>query len=426
MRAFLFTVLIAGCGGSSETPVDATIVPDVATSGSCTPSGSTGPVTVDGPSSESAIQVTFITHSPTGAVVAQSAVMGADATATLDVPACGMVSVVEVDGGGITHVVTWTEVQPGDHLIHTNRAQPTTQRDVTVQVPALAGATEYQLLATCSPNHLEFTSTPDPGTVTMTPKCSSSAVSISVTAKTPTSSQLAIMTTPLATTGPTTVTIPSYPTPAVSTLTAHDLGAADLVAYSTYARQRGNLLSLARATAVPSAGSATATAPLFEGAGGYDVEVDTMAATGTRHSLVIRSVAAVPSAVELTAAELLPAVTATLDASGPSITWDSTAHGAAALLAIRAGHNKWELIAPGVGATVTFPQLPAGLWPAGALQFTGVAMFESADATTYHANNLATLLMDFPAEGHQVRYSVFDGDSTSSARMQHRIERWRR
>jgi hypothetical protein len=45
--------------------------------------------------------------------------------------------------------------------------------------------------------------------------------------------------------------------------------------------------------------------------------------------------------------------------------------------------------------------------------------------TTYHANNLAALLMDFPAEGHQVRYSVLDG-GTSSPRMQHQIARWRR
>jgi hypothetical protein len=425
MRAFLFTVLIAGCGGSSETPVDGTIVPDVAPIGSCTPSGSTAPVTVDGPSSDSAIQVTFITHSAAGAVIAQSSVMGADATATLAVPACGMVSVVEVDGAGSTHVVTWTEVQPGDHLIHTSHAQPATQRDVTVQVPALAGATEYQLLATCSPNHLELTSTSNPGAVMMTPECTGSAVSISVTAKTATSSQLAIMTTPLAASGPTTVTIPGYSTPATSTLSAHDLGAAELVAYSTYARQSDNLLALDRGTAVPTAGAATATAPLFAGAGGYDVEVDTTAGSGTQRSLVIRSVAAVPASVEITPADLLPAVTATLDANTPSITWDSTAHGAAALLAMRAGNNEWDLIAPGVAGTVTFPQLPTGLWPTGTLQLTGAAVFESADATTYHANNLATLLMNFPAEGHQVRYSVLDGE-TASARMQHRIARWRR
>src|SRR6185312_3514669 len=186
----------------------------------CTPNGTTGKVTVDGPSASSGdvtpLQVTFVVHDQTGAVVSRSAVMGADATVMLDVPSCGMVTVVDT-GSGDPRAVTWMGVQPGDHLLHLNRFPPSTPHAVSVQLAAATGATEYQVLATCSPNHVSFSSSATATTLTLNPQCTGTSVSVLVTTTAPTGSQMALVTVPLAASGTTNVAISGYQTPATST-----------------------------------------------------------------------------------------------------------------------------------------------------------------------------------------------------------------
>jgi len=404
---------IAGCGDDGNSTPDAPHAIDAPADSpsntGCTPSGATGKVTVDGPSSTDPIQVTFVVHDPSGAVVSRSAVMGADATAMLDVPACGMVTVVDT-GGSEPNAVTWMGVQPGDHLLHLNRLPPATAHTVSVQLAAATGATEYQVLATCSPNHESFTSSPTATTVTLDPQCTGSSVSILVTTTAPTGAQMSLTTVPLAATGTTNVTITGYQTPATSTVTAHDLGAFTDATYLTTLQQDGNEIYLGEANMAITNGAVTIPAPMLAGAGGIQLELANAPAGMNFHAVtLLRGEAAIPSTLDITAVDLLPEVDGTVDTNTrPTVTWSTASPitGALALVEIKMGSAQWNVIAPPTPGAVHFPELPADLWTATAPTLQGIAEFESADVTTYAANNLATLLLTFPAAGKQVRFST--------------------
>lgn len=436
MRKPYLLVLLAACGNDAKTTTDAAKMIDtkpidapVATN--CTPSGATGKVTVDGPSASSTntnpLQVTFVVQDPGGAVVSRSAVMGADATAMLDVPACGMVTVVDT-GGSETHAVTWMAVQPGDHLLHLNRFPAATAHTVSVQLAAATGATNYQVLATCSPNHVSFTSSTTAATVTLDPECTNTSVSVFVTTTAPTGSQVALVTVPLAASGTTNVTIPSYQTPATSTVTARDLGAATDAVYVTTLQQSGNQISLGSANKPVTNGAATLPAPMLAGAGGIQLELVNAPSGMTAHAgLILRGVAAIPSALDVTAADFLADVDGSVDTNArPTVTWSTAAPiaGALALFEVHSGPAQWNVIAPAIPGAVHFPELPTDLWPAATPVLFGVADFESADVTTYAANNLATLLLTFPAAGKQVRVATQQPPSSARVTSTARAPRW--
>lgn len=421
MRKLSLLALLAACGNDAKTTTDAaktidTKEIDAAASATCTPTGATGKVTVDGPSSDTPIQVTFVVHDPTGAVLSRSAVMGADATAMLDVPSCGMVTVVDT-GGTEPHAVTWMGVQPGDHLLHLNHFAPSTTHAVSIQLAAATGATDYQVLATCSPNHLSGTSSTTATTVTLNPKCTGTSVSVLVTTTAPTGSQMALVTVPLAANGTTNVTIAGYQTPATSTLMAHALGAFTAATYATTVVDSGNRVSLGQANAAVTNGAVTIPAPLLAGAGEIQVQLTSApAAMNTHATLLLRGVPAIPQAVDVTGADFLPEVDATIDTSTrPTVTWSTTAPiaGAIALFEVHMGTAQWSVLAPPTPGAVKFPELPADLWPATTPALLGMFDAESADVTTYAANNLATLLLALPAAGHQVRLSTQQMASTA-------------
>jgi hypothetical protein len=433
MRTLCLLSLLAACGGDdSNSNIDAAHAIDAkpidgAVTTNCTPSGSTGQVTVDGPSSTDPIQVTFVVQDPSGAVVSRSAVMGADATAMLDVPACGMVTVVDT-GGSEAHAVTWMAVQPGDHLLHLNRLPTATPHALSVQLAAATGATEYQVLATCSPNHLSFTSSATATTVMLNPECTNASVSVLVTTIAPMGSQVSLMTVPLATSGTTNVAISGYQTPATSTLTAHSLGAFTDATYVTMLQQSGNQVSLGEASQPLANGAATVLAPMLAGAGGIEVElVSSVSGMPVHAEMVLRGEAAIPTSLDVTPADFLPTVDGSADTNArPTVTWSTSAPiaGALALVEVHSGTAQWNVITPPTPGGVHFPELPADLWPAATPSLQGVAVFESADVTTYAANNLATLLLTFPAAGKQVRLTTVQAASSARLTSTARAPRW--
>lgn len=430
MRKLLLLALVAACGSDAKTSPDAHSIDskpiDAPTASSCTPTGATGKVTVDGPSSDTPIQVTFVVHDPSGAVVSRSAVMGADATAMLDVPSCGMVTVVDT-GGSEPHAVTWMGVQPGDHLLHLNRFPPSTAHVVSVQLAAATGATNYQVLATCSPNHLSFTSSTTATTVTLNPKCTGTSVSVFVTTTAPSGAQMALMTVPLAANGTTNVAIAGYQTPATSTVNAHDLGAFASAVYALSVSDSGNTVPLGNANGTVANGAATLSAPMLAGAGSIQLQL-TSAPSGmnTHSTTILRGVAAIPQAVDVTGVDFLPEVDGTIDTNTrPTVTWSTASPiaGAIALFEVHMGTAQWNVLAPPTPGAVKFPELPADLWTPATPALLGVADFESADVTSYAANNLATLLLVRPAAGHQVRLSTQQMGSTARVTPTARVPR---
>ena len=421
MRKLSLLALLAACGSDAKTTPDAAKAIDAKpidgpTAVNCTPTGATGKVTVDGPSSDTPIQVTFVVHDASGAVVSRSAVMGADASPMLDVPSCGMVTVVDT-GGTEPHAVTWMGVQPGDHLLHLNHVAPSTAHAVSVQFAAVTGATAYQVLATCSPNHLTGTSSTTATTVTLSPKCTDSSVSVLVTATTPTGSKMSLVTVPLAANGTTNIAITDYQTPSTSTFMAHDLTAFAAASYATTVIDGGNLVSLGNANGTITNGAVSLAAPLLPGAGEIQLQLVKAPSGMTSHAtLLLRGVASIPNAVDLAASDFLPDVDGTIDTNTrPTITWSTASPiaGAIALFEIHMGTAQWNVLAPPTPGAVKFPELPADLWPASTPELLGVFDFESADATSYAANNLATLLLVPPAARHQVRVSTQQMGSTA-------------
>jgi len=133
-------------------------------------------------------------------------------------------------------------------------------------------------------------------------------------------------------------------------------------------------------------------------------------------ALILRGVAALPTTLDLSAADFLPEVDGSVDANTrPTVTWSTAAPiaGALALFEVRMGIAQWNLIAPAVPGAVRYPDLPADLWTAATPILFGVADFESPDVTSYAANNLATLLFTLPAAGHQVRISTQQAGSSA-------------
>lgn len=425
-------MLLAACGGSNpqQTPdagVRDTALPDTTVPGealfACTPSGSVGAVIVDGPTSSAPIDVIFLVHDRAGAVVSTSGLMGSDATAVLDVPACGMVTTVDADSFGI-RIFTWVNVQRGDHLVHINRSMPALAHDLAVQLPALATATDYDVIATCSPSHTTYASRSSAGTVMLSLQCSNSMVSIVATAKTPTSSPLAVITVPLAASGTTTIVVPGYATPPASTAAFDGFTELTTASFATFTTPSGNALLVGSPdSGAFVAGGLTLHGAVVTGAGGVEMRVDTIV-TGapTHHSLLARGEAAIPSTVDFSPADILPEITATLSTSGrPTVTWSTAApvQGAATLFEIHpaAGSQyEWDLVAPATPGAVPFPDLPASLWASTAPVLTGASIFESSTLTTYNANNLSTILERFPAPGTQIRFATQEQSSSALTR----------
>jgi hypothetical protein len=308
-----------------------------------------------------------------------------------------------------------------------NRVPPLVTRDLSVQLPALANATDYEVRASCSPNSTTSSSTSSPGTLTLSPHCSSSSVTIVASATTPSATSLAAMTVPLAASGTTSIVVSGYAPPAPSTATLHGFTTFTKAFYATFTAPSGNVLLVGDPSLQSlTSGAATLQGAVVAGAGGVELDLEDVVTGAPSHSsLVLRGVAALPSAIDFGPTDILPAITATLSTAGrPTVTWSTAApvQGAAAVFELHpaaGSDDMWSLVVPPTPGTVPFPDLPANVWTSTAPVLASADLYESAAVTTYNANNLMTVLEHFPAAGEQIRASSQDAPSSTS---RHRLK----
>lgn len=146
----LLVMMLVGCGVESGSSPDArsadaantadAMEPDAAPA--CMPSGAPGLVTVEAGVPGEATHEIFV-HDPDGAVLSQAAV-DASGIVTVEVPSCGMVTlVVQPEFSSRDYYVTWVHVQPGDRIVAPRRPR-WEQVEFQVEFAAYPGATSYQ------------------------------------------------------------------------------------------------------------------------------------------------------------------------------------------------------------------------------------------------------------------------------------------
>lgn len=431
MRAWLLFAAVAACHHASSDatpdtppppPIDST--PDATVDSlACTPTtNATGQVTVDGPSGSASLAVTFIVHDPTGAIITRSNPAGPDTTVMLDVPSCGMVTTSAQAPGGRRQIMTWTNVQPGDHLVSLERASPTVARDVAIALGGFFQATEYDVVSSCAPNHYTFSSLQDTTEVDFAAQCTANPATITVVAvaKAPTASGYAVTSMPIAATGTTTITMPPLDPATPSTLTLYHASKFTTARYVTYASPAGNPVPIGDVMATVSGDTVmVANAPTLQGHGAIEID----AGDATRRTQLFRALPTLPTSIELDGNELLALVSGTVDAATtrPTVVWstDAPAQADQALVEIQQGSNngaiEWDVALPPVAGSIHFPDMPADLWPATTAKLTGVAVFESSAITTFNAGNIRSLFFDFPPPGTDARVTTLSNSSAFRA-----------
>jgi hypothetical protein len=431
--AIAWVALLVGCGDSPSVGPDAgepdggggmDAGPDApGDTLACTPTGGSGDVIVDGPSGAATLELVFLAHDAAGAVIDRSAVMGSDASATLAVPSCGMVTIFERDPAAesSTRATTWANVQPGDRLVHPGRRPALAERDVQVELATLAGATRYQITMACSIFSTSIAFDPMPGTVSMTPRCPADAQSVTVlaTATTPAGTSAALVASaPLAATGTTVVTPPAYApvqgvVASVRGAGAFAGGTAALGALAVVA-ERVVLVGFAT-SAVGGPEATVGPVPVLAGRGVLQVEVIGPSGQTPRRGIrLLRGLAAAEAAIDVDlAGDGPPTATGTVDAATtrPTVTWGVdrplTADVASISLDQDAGESgtiRWRMFAPARPGTVRFPELPPDLLPAATPRLTSLGLIDASELSSYDEarTRVRELFVQPPAPGAQL------------------------
>jgi len=357
--------------------------------------------------------------------------MASDATVSLDVPSCGMVSVYSKPTGLTPTVMTWTNVQPGDHLISLDRIDANVTHDVTVVLPAETGATGYAFYAACSPTRVTFASTTDPGPDAITAHCAPSATSITVIATpkgTTTPAPMSFATVPFAASGTTTVTLAAYQQRPATTITAHGVtGYAN--AFLGAIASTTEVMVLENGGIVKITGSdASFVTGTIPGAGAVDIEL--VSESSAKSARLVRTLASFPSTVDVDASEMLPVPTGTIDAATtrPAITWAAASSTAATAtfevdIGALGSRVEWDVVAPPVPGSFQLPEMPADLVAPGAPFLRAVGLLDMTGFTAYHAGDITAMFEQIPAVGGQSRFSSSDNGSPPTKPS---FERWRR
>jgi hypothetical protein len=395
-RCAWLVVAVAGCGDDPKSSLDASITHDAeahadarsvdsaidapADTLACTSNGTTGPVIVDGPSIDlgTSVGVTVLAHDASGAVIHRSSLLAADATYTLDVPSCGMVTVHQIEQPQQNvRIVTWTGVQPGDHLVDPRRAPATSEHTVDVTVSAVTGATQYYLAVACPGGRGSYGFV-SMGLTTRTINCPVGATTISVLARAEgasTTSFAVIDNVTLAANGSTAVTLNAWQ-PAAGSVTASING------LTSFASGYGVVTTLRAAVAdrlpsydytfetLPSGNFTFQPVSVMSGAGDVVVQLESASSATPRRSLVHRaSFTAFPTTLALSVGvDTLPLLSASIGSNAlrPMIVWSAAgalqADGFAAEVRYRSS-TQWLLSAPAVPGSVLFPVLPTDLEP---------------------------------------------------------------
>ena len=372
---WLLWVACIACGddGSSVRP-DAPQASDAPTD-SGADCEAAAPVTVTGPTYDPdtvTFTASLVSHDASGAMCGtKEAAAGSEASTTIDVPPGGMVTMVLVDGGDEHHLFTWTEVQPGDELVFPS-LQPggltPKMVDVEVTVPPRAGVTTFDVYVQCEHGGGGLSQPAPAGVFTRTVECMSSATAVTamVAAEDNGVTQYAVSEiTPIAATGPTSLTLGSWTPAASPTVTVHgtagfDRAFASYVPGPTPEYHSVSMLSFENVSSDP----VTVGPRDVPSTWGNQIVVGITQTAEPAHTLQLALDQTTPMAVDLTTAtDFLPLVSGELTAAlpRPSITWSTDGPATADAVYLNAG--TWLLVTRAEPGTVRFPEVPADLLP---------------------------------------------------------------
>ncbi|MEO8702730.1 MAG: hypothetical protein ABI867_21985 [Kofleriaceae bacterium] len=393
MRVMVMIVMV-GCGSSDATAPDATTLdtspPDAPMELPCTPTH--GDVIVDGPTAQASV-ITVLVHDSAGTVLSRSEPLGSDATVTVDVPSCGMVTIVDHNPVDRDMLLTWVGVQPGDHLTDVRRRLALVPYSIEFTVGTVAGATQYIHSVACAGSSSLATSTAG-GLHTEVLQCPATAATVSIlaTAKTAAGATFArALAVPLSQTGTTTVDLGAYQSPTQSLVASVQNAAgfdrARLVLFQGVTPRL--FLDSVETTGstgmlgLPAIGN-------LGGDGSMQLEV-----SGTDKFLRLAKVATpIPLTFTVDAlVDLLPTLDVSLvsNPTRPTLTWtgarpfiaDFATVGLSLAGAPNGGLHFWTVVAPPHPGSIQLPEVPADLLPTGGISSISLSVDERAEVSTY-------------------------------------------
>ncbi len=310
---------------------------------------------------------------------------GSEARTMIDVPPSGMVTMYLDDNDGYHGLYTWTAVQPGDELWfpypqpHGVTAKTV---DVEVNVPALVGVTSYEVYVQCEHGGGGLSDPAPVGTFTKSLECPSSttAVAAMIEADDGTSTQWAVSpTTPLAASGPTTITVGAYMAAATPTMTVHgttgfDRAFGGYVPGATADYHSVNMLVFTNITADPVTLGPRAVPPTWT----TRMNVAVSQSAEPTHTLQLGRLQTTPMPLDVAVATDFQPLLSAQVATGlprPSITWSTARATTADAVYINAGG--WVIATRAEPGTVRFPEVPSALLPDGPAEVKAVTLIDA-------------------------------------------------
>lgn len=333
----------------------------------------------------------LVSHDSSGAMCSTvTGGSGSGARMMIDVPPGGMVTMVldtDEDGRGL---FTWTEVQPGDELtfpwlVRGDLTKQTVQVELTISTAPTAST--YEVFLQCEHGGGGFGESAPAGAYTRALECPGTATSIAayVITTSTTTPQIAVApVTSIAASGPTTLTLGPWVTPASPTITIRGAAGFD----QKYAGFR------------PAAASEFGAITRFSFAGAEDPAVipgGDLPPTWRNHltvgvgmtadpspTLTVGRDQATPEPLDLTlGTDFMPMLSAQLTAPlpRPTITW--TAPGSPTADIVLANAGRWLMATRPQQTVMRFPEVPPSLLPAGPASVQAVMLIDGQTITGF-------------------------------------------
>jgi hypothetical protein len=362
------------------------------------------PTIVEGPSAEPgsgvSLSLTAISHDSGGVVCQRTSGTGDDQLLSINVPASGMVTlIVSASDNPEPSLVTWTDVQPGEHLVFPSpilRGVTTKSVPFSLTVPVLTGATRYDVTVMCEIAGVRTIANAAPGPLSGTAACPSSSTALTAAVRATLSSSVSFATgdtAPIAATGQTAVTIGAWTSAASVDATITGAAVFDRAAILIGPAPMPGAFGTTYATSVGAGGAAASTGSVTTIAqwGGVElVQLASMTATAAQQTLDVSRSYSSPSSISLdVSGDFLPLVTASLaqPLPRPYVSW-STPAGAVIADMFVAKVGSWYLIAPAREGTVEYPDLPSDLRPTSNATLVGACVCAVSGSPGYETTHL--------------------------------------
>jgi hypothetical protein len=386
-RGWLVVFLVGACGnhGNARSQSDAPVGPaDAAPIGPVDPMcpvlGAAGDVTVEPPTVTG--QLTIVVSDNTGATLSRMDGVASGGAVTVSVPACGMVTVFRqnVPANDVTSndAVTWTGVQPGDHLV--DPRVMTSSVAVTIDgAQNVTGANLYNAYFSCASSATlqegnDTAAKVAGGTLQCT--ASASAVAATIVASDAPMTEYASGSAPISG-GAATVTF-GAPAPAAATMHVDISGVAEVaeISVGTHQVPGPGLDQPYVVTTVDANGSDTVGADADAGSGAGTLVVALEGGVDGspffQTTELVQAYDALPASVAVAASDLLPPVTFTESTTegrfAAALATPTPISGSLAVGTISFTYGStavtWQMIAPANTPALYLPALPADLVPA--------------------------------------------------------------